>query len=112
MLQKNQLIPLEIQSVTSEGSGVGRYEGMAVFVPGTAPGDRLTARVVKVLSSYCYGIVEELLEPGPGRVEPACPVCRRCGGRERFTRAVGVGEHGDGRGARASGRLRRSGGRA
>ena len=80
MLQKNQLIPLEIQSVTNEGSGVGRYEGMAVFVPGTAPGDRLTVRVVKVLSSYCYGIVEELLEPGPGRVEPACPVCRRCGG--------------------------------
>ena len=80
MLKKNQLIPLEIQSVTNEGNGVGRFEGMAVFVPGTAPGDRLTARVVKVLSSYCYGIVEELLEPGPGRVEPACPVCRRCGG--------------------------------
>ena len=44
MLKKNQLIPLEIQSVTNEGNGVGRFEGMAVFVPGTAPGDRLTAQ--------------------------------------------------------------------
>lgn len=80
MLKKNDLIPLEIQSVTSEGSGVGRHEGMAVFVPGAAPGDKLVVRVVKVLSSYCYGIIREVVRPGPGRIEPACPVCRRCGG--------------------------------
>ena len=80
MLKKNDLISLEIQSVTSQGSGVGRHEGMAVFVPHAAPGDRLTARIVKVLPSYCYGIIQEIVEPGPGRVEPGCPVCRRCGG--------------------------------
>jgi len=80
MLKKNDLIPLEILSVTSEGSGVGRHEGMAVFVPGSAPGDKLVVRIVKALSSYCYGIVQEVVQPGPGRIEPACPVCRRCGG--------------------------------
>lgn len=80
MPKKNDLIPLEIQSVTNEGQGVGRYEGMAVFVPHTAPGDRLTVRIVKVLSSYCYGIIQEIHAPGPGRIDPACPVCRRCGG--------------------------------
>lgn len=80
MLKKNDVIPLTIQSITSEGSGVGRYEGMAVFVPGAAPGDRLTVQVVKALSSYCYGIIREIIQPGPGRVEPACPVSRRCGG--------------------------------
>lgn len=70
MLKKNDLIPLEIQSVSSsEGSGVGRCEGMVVFVPGTAPGDKLTVRIVKVLSSYCYGIVHELISPGPERIE-------------------------------------------
>ena len=80
MLKKNESIILEIQSVTSEGSGLGRYEGMAVFVPGAAPGDRLAVKIVKVLSSYCYGIIQEILSPGPGRISPACPVCRRCGG--------------------------------
>lgn len=80
MPKKNDIISLNIDSITSQGSGVGRYEGMAVFVPGTAPGDRLTVRVVKVLSSYCYGIIQEIVQPGPGRIQPACPVCRRCGG--------------------------------
>lgn len=81
MLKKNDLIPLEIETVTAgEGSGVGRYEGMVVFVPGAAPGDRLTVRVVKVLSSYCYGIIQEILAPGPGRIDPACPVSQPCGG--------------------------------
>ena len=42
-MQKNQEIILEITDITTEGSGVGKYEGMAIFVPLTAVGD--TARV-------------------------------------------------------------------
>ncbi len=80
MLQKNDVIELEIQSVTNEGSGVGRYEGMAVFVPMTAAGELVRVKIVKVLKSYCYGIVEQLLRASPARREPDCPVFRRCGG--------------------------------
>ena len=80
MLQKNDLVPLTIQSVSSDGNGVGRCEGVAVFVPGSVPGDRLTVRIVKVLSTYCYGIVHRVEEPGPGRIESDCPTYRRCGG--------------------------------
>ena len=37
---KNQLLPLTIESLASDGSGVGRAAGgMAVFLPGGAPGD-------------------------------------------------------------------------
>lgn len=79
-LQKNQIVPLRITSVGHEGNGVGRHEGMAVFVPRTAPGDLLRARIVKVQKNYAYGIVEQLLEPSPDRVEPDCPVYARCGG--------------------------------
>jgi len=79
-VHKNQLIELEITGVTSEGSGVGRWEGMAVFVPGTAPGDRLTARVVKTAKSYCYAIAERLTAPSPLRGAPLCPVYGKCGG--------------------------------
>ena len=35
-LSKNQNVELYIDSFTSEGSGVGRYENMAVFVSGAA----------------------------------------------------------------------------
>ncbi|MEG1686256.1 MAG: 23S rRNA (uracil(1939)-C(5))-methyltransferase RlmD [Angelakisella sp.] len=79
-MKKNDLAPLTIESITSEGSGVGHYEGMAIFVPMTVPGDRITVRIVKVQKSYCFGIVEQLLEPSVHRVEPDCPVFSRCGG--------------------------------
>ena len=80
MLQKNDLISLVITDITNEASGVGRHEGVAVFVPGTAVGDRLTVRIVKVLKHYAYGIVERILEASPDRVLDTCPVSRQCGG--------------------------------
>ena len=49
MFKKNDIIPLKIESVTGEGSGVGHADGIAVFVPMTAAGDELKVRIVKVL---------------------------------------------------------------
>ena len=45
-LSKNQNVELYIDSFTSEGSGVGRYENMAVFVSGAAAGDKVTAHTI------------------------------------------------------------------
>ena len=36
MLKKNDDIELYIDAFSSEGSGIGRFEGMAVFVDGAA----------------------------------------------------------------------------
>lgn len=80
MLKKNDLIEFEIGGMTNEGSGVGRHEGMAVFVPDTAVGDRITCRIVKVNKSYCYGIVERLNEPSRFRCGSGCAVYGKCGG--------------------------------
>ena len=44
---KNQIIPLRIESLSSDGSGVGRHEGQAIFVPSSAPGDLLDVKIVK-----------------------------------------------------------------
>ncbi|MGN0688198.1 MAG: 23S rRNA (uracil(1939)-C(5))-methyltransferase RlmD [Oscillospiraceae bacterium] len=79
-MQKNSVIPLEITALTNEGSGVGRYDGMAVFVPYTAVGDVISCRIVKVLKSYAYGRAEEIITPSPDRVASECPVFGRCGG--------------------------------
>ena len=80
LLKKNQTLTLTIDSLSSDGSGVGRHEGMAVFVPGSAPGDRLRVRVTKALKTYAYARIEEVLAPSPGRRTPDCPVCGPCGG--------------------------------
>ena len=79
-MQKNQVITLEITALTNEGSGVGRYEGMAVFVPFSAVGDILSCRIVKVLKSYAYGKIEQILTPSPDRVENFCSAFGKCGG--------------------------------
>ena len=80
MLAKNQLHTAEITGLTSEGSGVCRVEEMAVFVPSTAVGDLIELRIVKVMSSYAFGIVEKILTPSPDRIQPDCPVYKKCGG--------------------------------
>ena len=79
-MRKNDLIEIEITGVTAEGSGVGRHEGMAVFVPDAAEGDRIEARVVKVAKRLAYGRIEKILRPSPDRLPPDCPVARQCGG--------------------------------
>ncbi len=80
MLQKNEIYETEITGMTHEGSGVCRIDNMAVFVPMTAVGDRLRVKIVKVLKTYAFGIVDTLIEPAPHRCEPDCPVFRQCGG--------------------------------
>ncbi|MBR1833425.1 MAG: 23S rRNA (uracil(1939)-C(5))-methyltransferase RlmD [Ruminiclostridium sp.] len=77
---KNDIVRLEIESITGEGSGVGRYDGMVVFVPFTAVGDLLDVRIVKAGKSYCYGRTEKIITPSPDRISPDCKVFGKCGG--------------------------------
>lgn len=79
-MQKNDEIILDITDVTNEGSGVGRYNGMAVFVPLTAIGDSVKVKLLKVKKNYAFGKVLEILTPSRDRITPDCPVFNRCGG--------------------------------
>ncbi len=79
-MKKNEIITLEITDITSEGNGVGRFDGMAVFVPETAIGDVIKAKIVKVLKSYCFGIVQEIITPSKDRISSDCPYFPKCGG--------------------------------
>ncbi|MBQ6180090.1 MAG: 23S rRNA (uracil(1939)-C(5))-methyltransferase RlmD [Ruminococcus sp.] len=80
MPEKNQLFEAVIEDITSEGSGVCHLDGMAVFVPDTAVGDKVKVRLVKVLKNYSYGIIEQMLSPSADRTENDCPVYKKCGG--------------------------------
>jgi 23S rRNA (uracil1939-C5)-methyltransferase len=74
-------LELEVESVAVGGDGVAREpEGRVVFVPRTAPGDRIVARVTEAHASYLRARVEELLSPGRERVAPGCPCYGACGG--------------------------------
>lgn len=79
--RKNGLFSVEITGINPDGNGVGRLEdGMVVFVPLTAPGDRAQVRVIKETKTYAIGRLEELPQPSADRQDPRCPVYQRCGG--------------------------------
>ena len=80
LLKKNDDITLEITGVTSEGSGVGRFSGFAVFVPFALAGETVEAHIIKVTPSYAVGKLTKIIVPSPFRVEPPCPVFGKCGG--------------------------------
>lgn len=83
-MNKNDIILLDITDVTIEGNGVGRYEGMAVFVPKTAVGDRIKAKIVKVLKNYAFGIIDDIITPSPDRCDVQCGAFGKCGGCSFF----------------------------
>jgi 23S rRNA (uracil1939-C5)-methyltransferase len=74
-------VELTIRELAAGGDGVGRGpDGRVVFVPFTAPGDRVRVRVSDTRSSYARGSVEALLSAGPSRTDPVCAVFGSCGG--------------------------------
>jgi len=79
-IKKNDVINIDITSISSDGNGIGRYNGIAVFVPFTAVGDNADVRVVKVMKNYLYGIIESIKEPSPDRIDTDCPYFGKCGG--------------------------------
>lgn len=80
MINKNEIHTVSIVAMTNEGNGVGKIEGMTVFVPLTAVGDLARVRIVKVHKTYCYGRLEELLTPSSDRITVDCPAFSKCGG--------------------------------
>ncbi len=80
VMKKNDIVDLVIEDMSAEGSGIGKVDNMAVFVPLTAVGDKLKVRIVKVKTKYAYGIIEEIISMSPDRIGVDCQAFSRCGG--------------------------------
>lgn len=80
LLKKNQRIELDITATGSQGEGIGRYEGMAVFVPAAAQGDKIEAHIVKAQKNMAFARIANIIEPSTDRVESDCAAFPKCGG--------------------------------
>lgn len=81
MLKSGDQIELEIARLSSGGGrGVGRHEGLVVFVPDAAPNERVLVRIARVKKNFAEGRLLSVLRPSPSRVTPPCPVAHLCGG--------------------------------
>lgn len=79
-IQKNDEIQLDIESLSAEGSGVGHFNGMAVFVAGGVPGDRLLVHIIKAKKTYAVGKILKIQIPSSARTAADCPLFPQCGG--------------------------------
>ncbi len=63
---------LKIEKLIYGGSGLARTEEGVVFVPRTAPGDVIEAKIVGKKKDYSLGRITEILESSPDRQEAVC----------------------------------------
>ena len=80
MLEKNKIYEAEIVDYTSEGQGVAKVEGCAVFIPNAIVGEVCHIRIEKAAKTWASGKIVEILERSEHRVNRACPVAKLCGG--------------------------------
>ncbi|HEX2722467.1 MAG TPA: class I SAM-dependent RNA methyltransferase [Gemmatimonadaceae bacterium] len=76
-----QMVSVEIESIAAGGDGVGRSNGLVIFVPRTAPGELVTARI-SGKGSFARGALRSIARLSEERIEPPCPHYTRdkCGG--------------------------------
>lgn len=79
-LKKNMDIELEITGTTHDGSGVGRYGDIVVFVPRCAEGELVKAHILNVKKNLAFGKLTEIIKSSAERIKPDCGVFEKCGG--------------------------------
>ena len=75
------VVTLSVDSIAAGGDGVGRSNGLVVFVPRTAAGDIVTASIAGK-GQFARGSLRKVTRPSPDRIDPPCPhyTRDRCGG--------------------------------
>ena len=77
---KNRDFILDISGMNSSGQGVGKIEGLTMFVDGAITGEKIEAKVTEFKKNYCIGKINKIIEPSPYRIKPFCEVFGNCGG--------------------------------
>ena len=67
MLNKNDIVEVEIVDLTHEGAGVAKVDGFVFFVDNALPGEVIKMRVLKLKKNIGFGKVEEYMTLSPNR---------------------------------------------
>ena len=79
-VEKNKEYIVEILDNGYEGEGIAKIDDFAIFIHNGIKGEKVKILILKVLSSYAYGKIVEIIKKSPNRVEVDCPTYKRCGG--------------------------------
>ena len=75
-----QVLQLQIEGLAHDGQGVGRWQDVALFVPGALPGETVSVRVRRLAKRHLEADLIGVETPSPDRIRPACILSERCGG--------------------------------
>ncbi len=73
-------LALQIERVAYGGAGIGREDGLVVFVPFTIPGEAILANPIRLQKRFCEAELLQVQVPSPLRQQPVCEHFERCGG--------------------------------
>src|SRR5665647_479008 len=79
-MEIGDIVKIKIVDMGAEGEGIGKADGLAVFVPETFTGDEANIRITQKKSNYAKAELVELISPSNFRVKPVCPHFKECGG--------------------------------
>ncbi len=79
-VEKNKQYVVEIIDNGFEGEGIAKIDDYTIFVPNAIKGEKIKILIVKVLSSYAFGKIIEIISSSKFRVENDCNTYKRCGG--------------------------------
>ena len=79
-IKKNEEYIVDILDNGFEGEGITKIDNFTIFVPGAIKGEKVKILIVKILSSYGYGKLLEVIKSSENRQEVDCKTYKRCGG--------------------------------
>ena len=80
MLEKNKEFIVDIIDQGIDGEGIAKIEGFTVFINGAIKGEKVKIIITKVLSSFAYAKLLEIIEKSESRAIIDCPTFKLCGG--------------------------------
>ncbi len=79
-VEKNKEYIVDIIDNGASGEGIAKIDDFTIFVPNSIKGESVKIVIVKVLSSYAFGKIIEILKHSSNRIESDCNTYKRCGG--------------------------------
>lgn len=70
--EKGQNFEIEIEDMSGEGAGIGRVNGLTVFVNGAVYKDVVSCEITKLKKNYCFAKLIDIIKESPFRREGYC----------------------------------------
>lgn len=77
---KNKTYTTTIHDLGTKGEGIGKIDGITLFVKEALPGDEIEVKILMIKKNFVIGKLIKIMTPSPLRQTPKCSVTARCGG--------------------------------